>query len=53
MSPSACSNAFNATTEINIIDPENITLVYSRPNKITSLLEPISKKKVFENFKPK
>ena len=36
VSPSACSKEFKATTNINKIEPENIILVYSSPNLITS-----------------
>ena len=41
VSPSACKREFKATTLMKIIDPEKITLVYSRPKLITSLVDPI------------
>tara|TARA_B100000953_G_scaffold10675_1_gene9498 strand:- start:51 stop:341 length:291 start_codon:yes stop_codon:yes gene_type:complete len=47
VSPSACKRELRATTEIKIIDPENITFVYFKPKFITSLVEPI-KEKIFD-----
>ena len=38
---------------MNIIDPKNITFVYSSPKEITSLLDPINKNTSLENFNPK
>tara|TARA_B100000530_G_scaffold212591_1_gene136282 strand:+ start:191 stop:505 length:315 start_codon:yes stop_codon:yes gene_type:complete len=53
VSPSACNNELSATTIIKIIVPEKITLVYSNPNNVTSLVEPINKKTVSEKYNPK
>ena len=53
VSPSAWSNAFNDTTNIKIIDPENITSVYLRPNKITSSVDPFNINTSLAKLKPK
>ena len=47
VSPSACNNELRATTEIKIMEPENITLVQFKPKFMTSKLDPI-KEKMFE-----
>ena len=47
VSPSACNRELRATTEIKIIEPENITLVYFNPKFMTSKVEPI-KEKIFD-----
>ena len=51
MSPSACKREFNATTKINMTDPEYIISVYSSPKEITFLLDPIKEKTFSESTK--
>ncbi len=50
VSPSACNKELRATTEMKIIEPENMTFVYSNPKLITIKVEPI-KEKIFEEKK--
>ena len=52
VSPSACKNEFNATTNINKIVPKKITLIYLRPRPVTSFEEFINKNTFSPKVKP-
>ena len=53
VSPSACKSEFKATTRINNIEPEKITLVYFNPKTVTVLVDPINLYTFSERVRPK